>query len=81
MSLVSAIFISLMICILAATLEGVCAGKHVKSYLAGLRWPRYSTPLWVWYIIGALYYLIFCFVIYRVLRSDNEPILRPQRLA
>ena len=77
MSLISAISISLMICILAATLEGVCAGKHVKSYFAELRWPRYSAPLWVWYIIGGLYYLIFCFVIYRVLRIDSESILRP----
>ncbi|MGA9998069.1 MAG: tryptophan-rich sensory protein [Pyrinomonadaceae bacterium] len=57
---------------IAAALEGVCAGKNVKSFFATLRFPPYSAPLWVWSIIGALYYAIFCFVIYRLLRLDND---------
>ena len=77
MTLVSAIFIALGICILAAALEGVCAGKNVKSFFAELEWPRYSAPLWVWYIIGAVYYLIFFFVIFRVLRTDSNSVLKP----
>jgi tryptophan-rich sensory protein len=72
MSASSAIFVSIGVCILAATLEGVCAGKNVKAYFATLRWPAYSAPLWVWYIIGGLYYLIFLFVIYRVLKLDGN---------
>ena len=73
----SAILISLAVCILAAGLEGLCAGKNVKSYFAELRWPAYSAPLWVWYGIGGVYYLIFGFVIYRILRLDSDSPLKP----
>jgi len=72
----SAILISLGVCLFAATLEGVCAGKNVKAYFASLRWPSYSAPLWVWYIIGGVYYLIFFFVLYRILRVDGNSVLR-----
>jgi tryptophan-rich sensory protein len=72
-----AILTSLGACIVAATLEGLCAGKNVKSFFAKLRFPSYSAPLWVWSIIGGLYYLIFCFVLYRLLRLDSDSALRP----
>lgn len=76
MSTSYAIILSLATCILAAALEGVCAGKNVKSFFATLRFPPYSAPLWVWSIIGGLYYLIFGFVIYRLLNLDSESTLR-----
>ena len=49
-----AILIALVICGTAAALEGVCAGKSVRSFFATLRFPRYSAPLWVWTIIGGI---------------------------
>ena len=76
-----AILISLGICVVAAALEGVCAGKNVKSFFAKLRFPPYSAPLWVWSIIGALYYAIFCFVLYRLLRLDDDSTSRHAALA
>ncbi|MGB8508712.1 MAG: TspO/MBR family protein [Pyrinomonadaceae bacterium] len=76
-----AILISLGICAAAAALEGVCAGRNVKSFFASLRFPSFSAPLWVWSIIGGLYYVIFCFVIYRLLRLDSGSALRPATLA
>jgi tryptophan-rich sensory protein len=76
MSASYAIFISLGVCVIAATLEGVCAGKNVKSYFAELQWPPYSAPLWVWYIIGGLYYAIFFLVIYRLLRLNSNSVLK-----
>lgn len=76
-----AFLISLAVCILAAVLEGVCAGKNVKSFFATLRSPPFSAPLWVWTIIGVLYYVIFCFVLYRLLRLDNDSALRDVALA
>ncbi len=72
MSVSYALLISLGACVIAAALEGVCAGKNVKPYFAKLRFPDYSAPLWVWYIIGGLYYVIFFFVIYRMLRHDGD---------
>ena len=71
-----AILISLGVCAIAAALEGVCAGKNVKAYFATLQFPPYSAPLWVWYIIGGLYYVIFCFVIYRILRHNGDAVLK-----
>jgi tryptophan-rich sensory protein len=76
-----AILISLGICAVAAALEGVCAGKNVKSFYAELRFPRYSAPLWVWAIIGGLYYVIFCFVLYRLLRLDSDSAIKNLALA
>lgn len=71
-----AILISLVACVAAAALEGVCAGKNVKSFFTKLRFPPYSAPLWVWSIIGGLYYAIFGFVIYRLLRVETDFALR-----
>lgn len=67
-----AIVVSLGVCVIAAALEGVCAGRSVKSFFAQLRFPPYSAPLWVWSSIGALYYASFCFVLYRLLRLDDD---------
>ncbi len=67
-----AALISLGACAAAAMLEGVCAGRQVKSYFAKLRFPPYSAPLRLWYVIGGLYYAICFFVIYRVLRHEAD---------
>ena len=72
MKTIYAILISFGVCAIAAALEGACAGKNVKSFFATLRFPRYSAPLWVWTIIGGIYYLIFFFVIYRLLRTNSD---------
>lgn len=80
MSATSAVLVSLGVCVIAAALEGVCAGKNVKSFFATLRFPPYSAPLWVWSIIGGLYYVLFFFVIYRLLRLDSDSALRSAAL-
>src|SRR5262245_21978694 len=61
------LFTSLGICVGAAAVEGLCAGKGVKAFFATLRSPKYSAPLPIWYAIGIAYYLIFGFVLYRLL--------------
>ena len=76
MSVGYAILVSLGVCIIAAALEGLCAGRNVKSFFASLRFPPFSAPLWVWSIIGALYYAIFFFVIYRLLRFGSDSALK-----
>ena len=73
MTRIPAILISLLICGMAAVLEGACAGKNVRAFFATLWFPRYSAPLWVWTIIGGVYYLIFFSIIYRLLRLENYP--------
>ena len=81
MSISVALLISLSSCALAATLEGLCAGKNVKSYFAELKFPPYSAPLWIWYIIGAAYYAIFFFVIFHLLRLENDSLLKTATIA
>ncbi len=76
MSATYAALVSIGVCLGAAALEGVCAGKNVKAYFAKLKWPRYAAPLWVWYIIGAAYYAIF-----RILRFERDSVLRNAALA
>ncbi len=81
MSTTYAALIATGICLGAAALEGVCAGKNVSAYFAKLKWPRYAAPLWVWYIIGALYYAIFFFVMFRLLRLEEDSILKTATFA
>lgn len=76
-----ALLISVGACVVAAALEGACAGKNVKAFYTELRFPRYSAPLWVWGIIGGLYYVIFWFALYRLLRLDGDSALRGAALA
>lgn len=64
------------ICLGAAALEGWCAGKNVKAYFAELKSPRYSAPLWVWYLIGGVYYATFGFVLYRLFHLATGSVLR-----
>ena len=81
MSNSSSIVTSLLICVAAAGLEGICAGKNVKAFFNALHRPKYSAPLWVWSIIGAVYYAIFGFVLYRLLRLDGAGGLRSVAIA
>jgi len=76
-----ALLTSVGTCVLAAGLEGLCAGKNVKSFFAQLRFPPYSPPLWLWSIIGGLYYVIFCFVLFRLLRLSSDSVLRTGAVA
>lgn len=76
MSIGYAILLSLGICAASAILEGVLAGRNVKQYLAGLRSPSYALPLWAWFVIGGLYYVIWGVVLYRMLRHEGGTSIR-----
>lgn len=80
MSFGYSLLVSCLVCALAAALEGACAGRNVKPFFSTLKFPPYSAPLWVWSIIGGVYYLIFGFVTYRLLRLDGS-MLRNAALA
>ena len=55
------------LCLVAAALEGILAGRGVRERLADLRQPRYSPPFAVWVGIGVAYYVIAAVVLTRVL--------------
>lgn len=76
MRTVYAMLTSIGVCAFAASLEGLCAGRNVKSFFGTRRFPRFSAPLWAWSISGGVYYLIFGFVMYRLLRLESSVIRR-----
>ena len=53
----------------------------MKPLFARLRFPSYSAPLWIWYIVGVLYYATCFFVSYRILRHQGEAALKNAALA
>ena len=67
------IIYSLAICALGAALEGLFAGSGIKQRLANLRLPPYAVPFWAWMAIGALYYVIFFSVLYRLFLLPSSP--------
>ncbi len=72
MSTISAVLISLAICVASAILEGIGAGKDVKGFFARLRQPAFAPPLWIWYIVGVAYYAVCFFLAYRILRHEGS---------
>jgi benzodiazapine receptor len=65
------ILVSLGVCALAATAEGILSGRRPLQVLATLRLPRFTPPRWVWILIGILYYAIGFAVLTRVLEMDG----------
>lgn len=63
----TAAWLAVAICVAAALIEGLCAGRQVRPFFKQVRLPRYSAPLWLWSLIGAAYYFVFGFVLYRLL--------------
>ncbi|MBC8108644.1 MAG: tryptophan-rich sensory protein [Anaerolineae bacterium] len=71
----TAFAISLTVCLCAAVLEGLFAGRNVKATFASLRFPRYSPPLWAWILVGVVYYVLFFVIVFRILRTDQHELL------
>ena len=67
-------FAALAICLVAAVLEGLFAGRGVKLRLAELRQPPHSLPFGAWVVIGLAYYLICFVVLTRLLDSTISPL-------
>lgn len=45
-----------LICVAAAGLEGLCAGRDPIGKLKALRQPSWSPPTWLWVLIGIAWY-------------------------
>jgi tryptophan-rich sensory protein len=62
---------ALIICIVAAALEGALAGSGARQRLTALRMPPCSPSFVVWILIGVAYYAI-CFAVLRHLLAANS---------
>lgn len=65
------VVVSLGICALAATAEGILSGKRPMQVLTTLRLPRFTPPRWAWIVIGLFYYAISFTVLARLLHMDG----------
>lgn len=63
--ILSALYKSIAICLVSIAIEGSSASKAGKQWFENLRRPRYSFSLKVWYVVGAVYYIIFGVATYR----------------
>jgi len=53
------------LCLVSIIIEAISATKEGKKWFEGLKRPKYSFSLSVWYVVGAIYYIIFGIVGYR----------------
>jgi tryptophan-rich sensory protein len=47
------------LCLVSLMIEAISATKEGAKWFGDLKRPKYSFPLKVWYIVGAIYYIIF----------------------
>jgi translocator protein len=66
---------ALAACTVAAVSEGLLAGSEIAARFSELLLPPFSPPLWAWAIIGALYYVLFFFLLNSLLGSLPTPAL------
>ncbi|MGE5208749.1 MAG: tryptophan-rich sensory protein [Alphaproteobacteria bacterium] len=72
----NSVLVSLGVCGLAATAEGILSGKQPMQVLATFHLPRFTPPRWAWIVIGLLYYGICFTVLTRLLQMDDASSLQ-----
>ena len=61
----AAILKTFALCGISIIIEAISATKEGKQWFDGLKRPKFSFSLKVWYFVGAIYYLVFGTVAYR----------------
>ncbi len=59
--------------VLFAVLGTALVGGSGLDWYEGLAKPRFLVPLWVFYLVGFLYYVLTAVVLYRVLARIEDP--------
>lgn len=70
---------ALVSCVVMALLGGALSGRGLETWYPSLEKPAFLIPLWGFYGVGVLYYLLFGTVIWRILVYVNSTSLK-QRL-
>ena len=70
------LFLTFGLCLVFVILEALFAGGDISAKIDSVKMPAYSPPLWGWFVIGALYYVVCFTVIYRLLKLDIQSGLR-----
>jgi translocator protein len=64
--------VAIAICVLFALFGGVLVGESLGNWYKALDKPWFLIPLWVFYIVGAVYYVLFATVLYRILTRVGD---------
>ena len=59
--------VAIVTCVLFALFGTALVGESLGTWYDALDKPSFLVPLWVFYIVGAVYYLLFITVLYRIL--------------
>jgi tryptophan-rich sensory protein len=62
-----ALLVSVTTCVLFALFGAALADASLGTWYGALDKPWFLVPLWVFYIVGAVYYVLFATVLYRIL--------------
>jgi translocator protein len=58
--------VSVAACVSFAALGGLLVGDSLGGWFDDLEKPWFLVPLWFFYLVGGLYYLLFATVLYRI---------------
>jgi tryptophan-rich sensory protein len=64
---IRALLVSVTTCVLFALFGAALVGESLGTWYGALDKPWFLVPLWVFYIVGAVYYVLFATVLYRIL--------------
>jgi tryptophan-rich sensory protein len=71
---------SVLTCLGMVLLGMVLAGDGLETWYVNLEKPAFLVPLWSFYVVGVLYYLLFGVVIYRIAAYMDEAAVRSRLL-
>ena len=60
-----ALFKTIGLCLVSIIIEAISATKEGIKWFGNLKRPKYSFPMNMWYVVGAIYYIIFGIATYR----------------
>lgn len=64
---IGALLLAVTTCVLFAVFGTTLVGDSLGTWYDTLDKPSFLVPLWVFYIVGAVYYVLFATVLYRIL--------------
>ena len=62
-----ALLVSVTTCVLFDLFGAALVGESLGTWYGALDKPWFLVPLWAFYIVGAVYYVVFATVLYRIL--------------
>ncbi len=66
------LLVAIAICVLFALFGSALVGESLGTWYDTLDKPSFLVPLWAFYIVGAVYYVLFATVLYRILTRVDD---------